>query len=556
MSTSSLGFRLGFALAFALLPLGVLSIVQAQSAQNALAESTLEGVSGASVQAARGQIDLIREAQVAARTFAASISIALSEGITCVEQSKAVARSIPQATLVTYIPLSGLMTCSSNDRVYDFSDNPLFQQMTSRPLPMAVYNPMGPLSGTAIVGVAHPVFDRRGKQLGVVSISLPYYALTPDSFNEDVAGWRPGYLVTVTIDGDVLISSEPERDPAIVLPPGLSIEDLPERAGQAWFETGPAGRKILSVTAVTKGLFLVSVWRPAATSVLDMNAALVPYLLPGLTWIAALVVAAFASSRLVVRHVRALSLSMVDYLSTKSRVIVPDVANAPSEIQRLHSAYQALVQTIEQEEAELQNLLIDKDTLLREVNHRSGNSLQIIASVMRMYRRETRDPVLQRVLDGLNNRVLALSSTHTSLYNLSGQRDVPLDEVLFSVISRLKQIHRVQIGTVEAQLQPMRTDTQTATGVALATAEAVNSFFAVPRLSKGQVTISLTGGDGTARLTISGPAVPEFHAGLTEGIATLPRRMLHQFARQLRGTLTITEAKDVARLELTFPLIA
>ena len=101
----------------------------------------------------------------------------------------------------------------------------------------------------------------------------------------------------------------------------------------------------------------------------------------------------------------------------------------PAEIQRLHSVYEDLIRTIEQEEAELQNLIVDKDVLLREVNHRSGNSLQIIASVMRMYRRETADDEVRTILDGLINRVIALSSTHTSLYSMTGRRDVPMDEI-------------------------------------------------------------------------------------------------------------------------------
>lgn len=558
LSTSSVGFRLGSTLALALLPLGILSIVQARNAQNDLQQSVLEGVSGASMRAAQSQIDLIRDAQITAQTFAAALTHAQQGGVPCVAQARSVAATIPEATLVAYIPLSGLMTCASTDVVHDFSDNPLFLQMTERPVPKLIYNPRGPVSDTAIVGVGHPVFDQRGVHVGIVAISLPYFALTPDDFAEGVALWRPDFQVTLTGEGAILIASQADLDLASDLPQGIEVADLPARAGRATFEDSPgnngsgAGR-ILSVTEVARDLFLVTVWRRQAPGLLDPAHAAAPYLLPGLTWIAALAAAAFASSRLVVRPVRALSRSMADYLRTKTRVIVPDVTDAPAEIQRLHAAYEELVRTIEQEGAELQNLIVDKDALLREVNHRSGNSLQIIASVMRMYRREARDPGLQAVLDGLITRVIALSSTHTSLYDLSEQRDVPLDEVLFSVVRRLKEIHRVAVGTTEKQLQPLRTDSQTAVRVAMAVAEAMGCFFALPGLKPGQVQVSLTGGDGRIRLQISGPAVPEFQKGATQGIVSLPARMLRQFAVQLHGTLSVSQEGESVAILLEFP---
>jgi two-component sensor histidine kinase len=557
LSSSSLGFRLGSTLALALLPLGVLSIVQARNAQNDLQDSVLEGVAGASMRAAQSQIDLIREAQITARTFAASLSHALEEGAPCVARARSVAATIPEATLVAYIPLSGLMTCASTDQVFDFSDNPLFQMMTERPVPKLIYNPRGPVSETAVVGVGHPVFDQRGVQVGIVAISLPYYALTPDDFTEDVALWRPEYLVTLTRDGEVLIASQPDRDLGEVLPAGVTVADLPGRAGRASFEDGAgvASRKgrILAVTEVARDLFLVTLWRRQAAGVLDPAHPVAPYLLPGLTWIAALAAAAFASSRMVVRPVRALSRSMADYLRTKTRMIVPDVTDAPAEIQRLHACYEELVRTIEQEEAELQNLIVDKDSLLREVNHRSGNSLQIIASVMRMYRREAREPGLQAVLDGLITRVIALSSTHTSLYDLSGQRDVPLDEVLFGVVRRLKEIHRIAVGTTDKQLQPLRTDAQTAVRVAMALAEAMGCFFAKPGLRPGQVQVTLTGGEGRIRLQVGGPMVPEFQPETTQGILSLPVRMLRQFAVQLDGTLSVLPDGERVVVSLEFP---
>ncbi|MFN3994176.1 MAG: sensor histidine kinase [Tabrizicola flagellatus] len=537
----------------ALMPLGLLSILQTRDALAQLDATTLEGVGGAAVQSVRPQIELINQAQISARALAAILSRQSPDGPGCSDWVRSLARDIPQATLVAYIPLAGLMTCSSTGEVFDFTDNPRFRAMIATPLPKLIYNPQGPVSGTAIVGVTHPVFDASGATQGFVTISLNYAAVAPDAYVDQVASWQPSYLATFQSDGSVLLASDTTVAPDDAIPGGISGERLASLAGRPAFVATPEGRKILSVVNITRDLSLVSVWERASGGAWSRATALTPYLLPALTWIAALVAASFASSRLVVRHVRALARSMDDYISTRLRVQIPDLSGAPTEIQRLHAAYEGLIRTIEQEEAELQNLLVDKDVLLREVDHRSGNSLQIIASVMRMYRREATDPKLRQVLDSLINRVIALSSTHTSLYAVSGRQDIAMDMVLTNVVRRLKEIHGVGLGVASKTFQPVRMDAQSAVPLALALAEAVGCYFSRPGLAQQAVSIALSESDGMVRLEVEGPVVPELQPETTSGLAALPQRMLRQFAAQLGGTVVLRQEGERVKVDLHFP---
>lgn len=553
LSASSLGTRLGATLMLALMPLGVLSVFQARDALEQVDATTLAGVGGAALQAVSYQIDVIKDAQISVRVMASVLSNSPSPGPDCVDRVTALAREIPQATLVAYVPLSGLMTCSSNGRVYDFKDEPQFRTLIEKPVPKLIYNPRGPVSGTAVIGVSHPVFDRSGEQVGVVAISLAYNAVAPGEYSDSIALWRPAYLATFLGDGTMLLSSDPKIAPDDVIPSPSDLAALTRIADRPAYVDDASGRHILSVVSVTDDLYLLSIWRRDAMTTWQQLSALSPYLLPVLTWIAALAAAAFASSRLVVRHVRALARSMTTYVSTKQRHLLPDLSGAPAEIQSLHAAYEGLIRTIEHEEAELQNLLVDKDVLIREVNHRSGNSLQIIASIMRMYKRETTDPKLRAVLDGLINRVIALSSTHTSLYTLTGQRDVAMDVVLSNVVKRLKEIHGVALGVAAKRLQPIRMDAQAAVPLALALAEAVGCYFSKPNLDRDSVVVDLSEADGTIRLRIDGPAVPQLRPETTEGVQALPQRMLRQFAAQLFGTVSIHLDNDRASVDLVFP---
>lgn len=556
LSTSTLGFRLGGTLVLALMPLGILSVVQTQMAQDEVVATTLEGVAGASLKAVQGQIDLITDAQTSARVLAGALAFAIREGAECTGRIKAVAQGLPSATLVAYIPMSGLMTCSSTGDVYDFGDNPLFQRMIAKPEPMVMYNPHGPVSGTAVVAVSHPVKDTNGTQIGIIAISLPYLSVAPQDYADPVTLWRPEYLATVRGDGTLLVSSDPSRSLLAALPEGVSVASLPNRIGKPELLHGPDEPRIVSVTPVAKDLYLLSVWQRSGTDLLSPASAAAPYLLPVLTWLAALVAASFASNRLVVRHVRALSRSMSDYVATRTRIMVPDMTDAPAEIQKLHAVYEQLIRTIEQEEAELQNLIVDKDVLLREVNHRNGNSLQIIASVMRMYRRESRDEEVRTILDGLINRVIALSSTHSSLYSMTGRRDVPMDEILAGVVRRLKEIHGVGLGVARKRFDPIRMPVEAAVPLAMALAEIVGSHFNSRTVATHGVDVSLIESGDDICLKVVGPIVPEFQPETTTGLVALPRRMLIQFAAQLRGAVAIKIVDDRSVIEVTFPRIA
>ena len=550
LSFSSLGVRLGSTIILALMPLGVLSVVQTREALEQVDASTLKGIGGAALQAVRDQVEVIKEAQVSARVLATVLSRPFTGGPSCMEQVSAIKREIAQATVVAYVPTSGLLTCSSNGKVYDLSQDPRFQAVMKVPAPGLGYEPNGELSQQAIVMVRHPVFGGDGSLSGFVAISLAYNAVAPGAYSDSIAMWSPSYLATLTAEGKVLVSSDPEVPVEEAIPDSRSIADL-TTADSARFVDGPDGRNILSVVSVARDLYVVSVWRPDSASFWTNVA--VPYLMPVLTWVAALVAAAFASNRLVVRHVRALSRSMTDYVSFRQRLRIPDMADSPAEIQRLHAAYEGMIRTIEQEEAELQNLVVDKDLLIREVTHRSGNSLQIIASIMRMYRREASDQKLRSVLDGLINRVIALSSTHTSLYTLSGQRDVSVDVILSNVIKRLKEIHGVALGVATKQLQPVRIDAEAAVPLALALAEAVGCYFSRGGLGQDEVSVTLSETDGAIHLCVRGPEVAELQPHLTQGLVSLPQRMLKQFAAQLSGTVTIRLEGGRAAVDLVFP---
>lgn len=553
LNASSLGFRLGFTLVLSLLPLGVLSVVQTRSAISVAEQTALSGISGASIAASQPQIDAIKAARVTAQTIATELSLGIPETGPCVARMQAVASELPSATLVAFVPMSGLMTCASTGEAFDFSDNPRFARIIASGAPSLSFNPRGAVSQTAIIGVSYPVFDQTHRQTGIVAVSLRHEAVEALAYQATDSSWRPALLATFTRDGTLLTSSTEDSATPGFLPAGSDWTSLATLAGPSFFSTAADGqRRIASVTEIADDLFLFGAWEPETDAIIG-NSAMAPFLLPVLTWIAALVAAVLASDRLVVRHVRSLARSMTTYRRTRARGPAPDMTGAPTEIADLSLVYDDLLQTIERDEAELRNLLVDKDLLLKEVHHRSGNSLQMIASVMRLYRRETADPQLRAVLDRLIDRVIALSSTHTSLYGLADQRSVPVDEVLSGVISRLNEMHGIDPALTTIDLAPVRMVPQTAVPFALALAEILGCHHAALKGGPGTLEVQLRETDGHVHLAVRGAILPEFQPETTAGFAAMPRRMLGHYASQLGGEFLANTDGRRSTLELIFP---
>lgn len=76
--------------------------------------------------------------------------------------------------------------------------------------------------------------------------------------------------------------------------------------------------------------------------------------------------------------------------------------------------------------AQMKALLAHKDTLMREVHHRVGNSLQIIASVLSRDARQVQSEEARRHLENAHRRILAVATMEQQLQIPRGDRDVEI----------------------------------------------------------------------------------------------------------------------------------
>lgn len=88
---------------------------------------------------------------------------------------------------------------------------------------------------------------------------------------------------------------------------------------------------------------------------------------------------------------------------------------------------------------ELQRALDAERTLAREVDHRTKNSLQLVASFLRLQRRRARgDDAVEPALAAAERRVAAIATLHEELYQSGSGHEVDLALLLGRVVRALK----------------------------------------------------------------------------------------------------------------------
>lgn len=568
----SLAHRFAVLIVLGLLPLAALVFAQTRIMLEDVEDNRLAAVAGATMQVAAPEIELIRSTEGTARTLAAVVPTALGDPAACRALMDAAQRSKPEAVLVAYIPLSGRMECASGGRTHDFAGNPYFEALSSSPEPRMVINPKGPVSGTAVLGIAHPVSAGDGRQTGIVVISLPHHEIRPRGRDEGdatasdgdggTASRQPVALITYDGDGTVLTAPGGVEAASGFLPASRALSELADGSARTFAAPDMQGtERIFAVVPLARGLYLMGVWpredRPRA-----IPATVEAFLLPVLTCVAGFAVAAFAAQRLVTRHVQTLSHSMLRFAAGERLVAPVAMTNSPRELADLGAAYRSMVENILQDEAELENLLREKEALLREVHHRTGNSLQLIASILRMHLRQNPEPAMRAILDTLHDRVMNLSSVHMGLYAVSGRDEVDASALLRDVIGKVAAI-RARAGRpwpVRAEIAPVRLLPQQAVLLAMLLSEVLSAVEAVDgdtAEEAASVTLTRPDDEGVRLVVASGRVGPTLLAAdRHDAPAVIARRLIEGFVKQLGGTMSMANEDGRVSVDIRFRVIA
>lgn len=414
----SIGFKLALFLSFALFPIGVIAIYQTHQVGQEARQRLQQSLLALTERAAAEERQLIQRAFGAADAFGSLDETMLRDLDLCSDYLSSYLEDREAFSFIGFVPLDGVIRCSSTDRPVDVRENPAFQQLVEDPRPLVTVEPNAAVSQTAVLVVWQPIYEDEELQ-GLLAISVPHRIIQVRAVPPGAAD--PLALLTFNSDGSVLTASIGLDDASGVLPASRRLATESVQAPVAFTAQSADGNRQLYVIApvIRDTVYALGVWpaAPRSQTGFSISSALFPMLM----WLASVLVAYFAIDRVVVRHIRGLGQQMRRFATTR---YVPDASvsrGMSSELVRMEEDFLAMADSILRDEAELENAVRQKNVLLKEVHHRVKNNLQMISSIMNMHIRKTRSPETQVVLRRLQERVLGLASIHRNLHQIENQ---------------------------------------------------------------------------------------------------------------------------------------
>lgn len=198
------------------------------------------------------------------------------------------------------------------------------------------------------------------------------------------------------------------------------------------------------------------------------------------------------------------------------------------------------------------------ETMLREVNHRVGNSLQLVSSFISLQVRQLKDEGAKAALREAQARIEAVAHVHRRLYTSDDMASVAMDEYLSGLIDELGKSLAPGKGAPRLVLQaePLCVSTDQAVSLGVVVTELVTNAvkYAYEPGQGGEIRIILAAdADGQrALLTVEddGPGLGE---GAPKGTG-LGSKIISAMAGGLRSAMEFDPAHKGVRARLAFDL--
>ncbi|SMO72445.1 sensor histidine kinase [Paracoccus laeviglucosivorans] len=554
--TKGLGFRLGGLLSVAILPIGLISVIQTLHLSREYERSSEIALLGRTTTAAAGERALLQSALGTADALGPAVLETMDRPQACSDIMRGFVQRTVNFVYAGFTRLDGVTECSSIPGTLDLTGDPAFKQFTQSPGTLVTTSGIGMGAGGKSVVVIQPLY-RSAELLGHISV-----AMSPDmlrSTHVGGLGQDNTRIITFNNLGQVLsLDRDSEGRVEDLLPRGKSLTSLLSRSETTFTDYASSGEsRVFSVVPVVPGLvYALGSWNRSESGITGIDITRrTAMALPLVLWAASLAVAYFAVYRLVLRHIRELRGQMRRFAIGDRSAPPPVLADAPAEITDMSQTFHNMARILIRDEEAMEAAVNEKTVLLKEVHHRVKNNLQLIASIINMQIRVIDHDDARRVLRSVQDRVASLATIYRNLYQAEHLDSVEADRLISDII---KQMANASVGPgaglqVETHLEPLVLMPDQAVPLSLLATEAFTNAL---KYSGEQVDgippwvrVTLrSDGDDYAVLTIENSTGG---APMAEGTG-LGSQLIKAFATQLEGEAELEQTECRFTLRLRF----
>ena len=542
--TATIRVRLGLALALALLPVLLLSAVQAGLAfQQEAREQRLELTAAAERSAAIARAK-IESAEVLLQTLAPG-----AVGLECAQRLGEVSAKLKgYENLIRFQP-SGRLACAaaSVPADPDRAQRPWFQALANGAPLVIEANPGGAYATQPSLLAAVRAEDAKGQFDGALAAVMSLDSLRPNVGDPSLPVGSEVALADA--QGHWLSATNPARFPAA---PSAKFAT----GSQLWQQADLNGRRRLFAAAPLVG-------QNVFVAISEPDQGLISWAwvnpvsavaLPILAFVLALIAVWIVAERGVVRWIAYLQRIAAIYARGRFSVRPVQAERSPPEIRDLADTLGAMAATIVARDASLLDHLAQKDAMLLEIHHRVKNNLQIISSLLNMQQRALSDPAAKAAISDTRQRISALALIYKALYQSADLRRVDLREFLEELIGQLVTGDGGQRIAARTDLacDPVVIDPDHLAPIALFAVEAVSNACKHGLREGGALSVAFRVQGETAELSVSDTGYEGRAWRLGVGVG---RTLMIAYARQLRGEAEFRpNAEGGLTARVTFPL--
>jgi len=238
-----------------------------------------------------------------------------------------------------------------------------------------------------------------------------------------------------------------------------------------------------------------------------------------------------------------------------------DPASSARELRELELDFNQMASAIEGHQKELEQrnrrlaeLISEKEMLVREMNHRIKNSLQLVSSVVGLQLGTVADPEAQRRLRDAQARIAAIAKVHERLYVGARLDVVEIAPFLGELCADLKRTHAIGDQELSVDVDECDLPPDQAIPLGMITSELVTN--AVKHAGAGgakKVAVTLKRIDKGLQLAVTdtGPGLTEdFDPSKPSGLGL---KLVRALARQLGSELTVERLESGTRFSVGVP---